>query len=254
MIKKFAVLAILPFLFASAPTYAGIQRTPLPAATCAPLTKYVKNITDMIICRTGYVSLYNPSAKIPDVVIYEDNRQKLAGCFKRSNAFAPDNSIGDSPKPKDYMSSGYDKGHMAPDDDMRYDLVVEQESFIMTNMTPQLPNFNRGIWKSLEEYSRNTAYANDGLIILSGSIYKPLNQRLKGREIIPDAFYKILIDTKNGTTQSFIIPQIYSSKNLQSYIVTVADVTRASGVNFDLNYRELSVLGDPANEPDNCGK
>ena len=56
---------------------------------------------------------------------------------------------------KDYKGSGYDRGHLCPAGDMSFDSIAMRESFLMSNMSPQLPGFNRGIWNSLEQKIRN---------------------------------------------------------------------------------------------------
>jgi endonuclease G len=55
----------------------------------------------------------------------------------------------------DYEKSGYDRGHLAPAADMGFSKITMAESFYYSNMSPQVPGFNRGIWKQLEEQTRN---------------------------------------------------------------------------------------------------
>ena len=71
---------------------------------------------------------------------------------------------------KDYLKSGYDKGHLAPAADMKYSTTTMKESFYFSNMSPQKPEFNRGIWKELEEQVRNWAQIYDTVYIVTGPI------------------------------------------------------------------------------------
>ena len=135
------------------------QHEPYPLEQCAAQAPYgfpqsVKQSTTKI-CRKAYVLEYDVNAFVPVWVSYVLTPEHAVGCLPRSNAFAADHSINNPATPKDYAKSGYDMGHNANDGDMRWDLEVEEESFILTNMTPQLPGFNRGIWKKLERLIRH---------------------------------------------------------------------------------------------------
>ena len=59
------------------------------------------------------------------------------------------------PDGQSYRGSGYDRGHLKPAADSKGSMEEMESSFLMTNMAPQTPNLNRGIWKQLEEAVRN---------------------------------------------------------------------------------------------------
>ena len=50
-----------------------------------------------------------------------------------------------------YKGSGYDRGHLVGSANNDILEIQNSETFLLSNMSPQLPNFNRGIWKKLEE-------------------------------------------------------------------------------------------------------
>ena len=59
-----------------------------------------------------------------------------------------------------YRNSGYDRGHLAPAADFSSSSDEElNDTFVLTNISPQLPRFNRNIWLRLEEFVRNVAMA-----------------------------------------------------------------------------------------------
>lgn len=93
------------------------------------------------------------------------------------------------PNMKEYIGSGYDKGHLAPDRDFTYSLPAEQEAMFITNVAPQNPNLNRGVWKQIEEYVRKLSYRFDSLEIITGVIYKG---NMMGNIPLPEYFYKIV--------------------------------------------------------------
>jgi endonuclease G len=57
-------------------------------------------------------------------------------------------------RPTDYTGSGYDRGHIAPSADRTRNETDNSSTFEMTNMMPQVPELNRGVWGDLEEYCR----------------------------------------------------------------------------------------------------
>ncbi len=68
--------------------------------------------------------------------------------FERTNRFIVDSLIKTGTATvEDYKGSGYDRGHLAPAADMAWSALSMSESFYFSNMSPQDPSFNRGIWK-----------------------------------------------------------------------------------------------------------
>jgi endonuclease G len=140
--------------------------------------------------------------------------------------------------PEDYAGTGYDKGHMANDTSQNWDVKVEEESFIMSNMTPQLPGLNRGIWKLLETSSGAWVFSTGHtLAITAGPIYDPVKDKRIGKNkvVVPNAFYKIVTDTTTGATLAFIFPQQGGLGNdLSKFQTTVAEIEKQTGVEFTL--------------------
>jgi endonuclease G, mitochondrial len=91
----------------------------------------------------------------------------------RQNDFRPDPSLPNNwyeVNPRDYTDTGFDRGHLCPSDDRDGGLEDNQETFFMTNMTPQAPDQNRGIWKILEEYGRILTQQGNEVYIIAGTI------------------------------------------------------------------------------------
>jgi endonuclease G, mitochondrial len=90
----------------------------------------------------------------------------------------------------EYKNSGYDKGHFSPDDDFRFDKTGEAESMVYTNCAPQVPNFNRGLWKRVENFTRREAEDYGKVVVYTGGIYS--NQWLQDIAI-PDYYFKVIM-------------------------------------------------------------
>lgn len=100
---------------------------------------------------------------------------------------------------EDYTRSGYDRGHMAPAGDMKWSAKAMRESFYLSNICPQKPGLNRGIWKDLEEQARLWAKENGSLLIVTGPVITDDLKRLgKNRVGIPKTFYKVICTITNG--------------------------------------------------------
>ena len=108
----------------------------------------------------------------------------------------------------DYAKSGYDIGHVAPNGDQsRFD-QTEKESFLLTNMVPQIANLNRGPWKLLETSIRGwVVQRNHPYVIYSGPIYGAGDSTIgTNNVVVPHAFYKIVIDTSTNEVAGFLFP------------------------------------------------
>jgi endonuclease G len=91
--------------------------------------------------------------------------------FKRKNKFKPDPLIPEFTNlDMDYKKSGYDRGHQMDAYDCGCDSIAMAESFYYSNVAPQVPALNRGIWKKLEEYTRNMAKKYDSILVWCGSV------------------------------------------------------------------------------------
>jgi endonuclease G len=194
-----------------------------------------QNVTN--ICHQAYVLQHDNNAKIPIWVSYVLTPEHTTGCVKRSNAFEADPLLPSDERstPTDYAKSHYDIGHQANDGDMSWDPTVEKESFLLSNMAPQLPGFNRGIWKQLEDQTR--AFAKNrghALQIYVGPIYNKQDNTIGNGVVVPHAFYKIITDT---VTHEVIVTEFKhepSKADLSSFITSLAQVQKDSGVIFPL--------------------
>jgi len=144
---------------------------------------------------------------------------------KRNNRFKSDpNVYSKSASTKDYYKSGYDRGHLAPAADMLWSENAMQESFYMSNMSPQKPEFNRGIWKKLEGKVRKLAQSEDSLIIITGPIFEDNLGTIGDNNVSgPGYFYKAIIDISAPQIGSvaFIIPNRNTKLPLRKFAVSI---------------------------------
>jgi len=236
--KKIFVVLLLSIL--SSTVFAWNQRVPNPIRTCQVYAQYgfpesIKSI--QFICRQAYLVGYDAAAKIPEFVMYKLTPLNSLGCVARSNAFAADQSILNGATPADYAGTNYDKGHMAPDGDMSWDTQVQNESFLMTNMSPQAASFNRGIWKLLETSVRGWVIQhNQSYTIISGGLYNQSDKTIGKGVVVPHGFYKIVINNQTNEVAGWKFPHVAPYPNLGNdltkFRVSVAQIMQTAGVKY----------------------
>lgn len=197
------------------------------------------------ICRRAYLTAVDLNAMIPAWVAYSVNRDSAVGCELRSSRFYPDLSVpaASRAEPSDYARSGYDMGHLAPAADMAWDQNVQTESFIMTNVSPQTPNLNRGAWKLLETHVR--AWSLDGrrLTVYTGGIWDNNPRRIGKGVVIPTYFYKIIVDLDTDESLGFMMPNGDKiPTNLRLHRISVAEIESRSKITFPIRGDKSKVI------------
>jgi len=203
----------------------------------------------------GYIVGYDNAAGNPAWVAYKVFPPKSFETEDRP-AFETDTRSRARVEPSDYTRSGYDRGHMAPNQAMGgcYGEAAQRESFLMTNIVPQLHEVNAGVWKDLEQrILKRYTHAFGEVWVLCGPIYnKEKNQRkLKGKVVVPDAFFMIVADRdeerRNALrTLGFIIPHEKGiDGNARAHLASIREIERRSGLNF---FRELDEITQNALE------
>lgn len=238
--KKF-LLSIVILLGTSVAALAWQQNKPLDPVACAAMVPYgqpaVVKPDATLLCRMGYFTLHDNQAKLPIWTAWTVSPKTVNGCWPRTNAFDKDDALGkSSAEPDDYAGTGYDKGHVANDAHQSWDQMVEYESFLMSNMMPQLPGLNRGIWKLLEAATGSWAFdRKHTILVYAGPIYKVNDGKTIGEDKVdvPDAFYKIVIDEDTKEVLAFLFPHKEDQGNDLTVVQsTVAEVEAATGIEF----------------------
>ena len=192
---------------------------------------------DIIIDRPGYALGYIEYHEQPAWVIYIMTKvEATTKVAKRTNKFRSDPEIPTgSATTVDYRRSGYDRGHLAPAADMAFSGQTMADSFFMSNMSPQKPAFNRGIWKDLEALVRYFAITERKIVVVTGPILPKKKSVTIGtnKVTVPTHYYKVIFDlTPPQKMIGFILPNEGSDEPLAAFAVTVDAVEKATGLNF----------------------
>ena len=135
----------------------------------------------------------------------------------------------------DYRGSGYDRGHLVPAGDMVWSTTAMSESFFFSNICPQNPSFNRGIWKKLEELMRTWAADADSLCIVTGPLLSEGLPTLGRNKVsIPRAYFKVILRFEQGRMEAigFVLPNRRSTQSLRYLGLSVDSVESLTGLDF----------------------
>ncbi len=210
-------------------------------------TADVANHTHYLIQRDQYALDYNDTTREPNWVAWDLTSADIGGSGR-----APDFYV-DATLPTsfyrvlttDYSGSGYDRGHMCPSADRTATTADNQFTFYMSNMVPQSPDNNQGVWASFETYCRTLAAAGNELLIISGPSGSGAATIASG-VAIPDYTWKIAVvvplgagaalDRITAATRviAIKIPNIAGvrSNPWQQYITSVAQLETDTGYAF----------------------
>jgi DNA/RNA endonuclease G (NUC1) len=227
----------------------------LPWGTPAP-TAPVSHERELV--QRDYVIGYDADLRVPLWTAERVTGSELGG-VRRSDCFRKDVRLksADASTPADYKEPIFDQGHVTPSADMTTSKLAVHNSFIMSNMTPQFCQFNRGVWQILEEIVRRWAVQYGTIYVLSGSILdrdgngvrdpdeaalRMTSKNGKKRVAIPSAFYKIIaIRTADGRieTLSILLPHDQTDLDraeavtyLGQHVTSLITVEQLSGIHF----------------------
>lgn len=155
------------------------------------------------------------------------------GIVDRSDKFREDTSISTgSAKLSDYKSSGYDRGHLVPAGDMKSSYTAMSESFLMSNISPQNPSFNRGGWKKLESLVRVWADKHEIHIVTAGVLNSELDKIGRSGVSVPSYFYKIIYAPSESKMIGFLMPNTKINLGLEHYVESVDHIESLTGIDF----------------------
>jgi endonuclease G len=137
----------------------------------------------------------------------------------------------------EYDGFGYDRGHLAPSADFRWSSKALSESYLYSNMSPQLAEFNREKWADLEGLLRGYIYSNPSsqLYIVTGPILRknlPHIEKGYNKVSIPDQFFKVVLDFNNKRAIGFLMPNKKIHYPVSSYAKSIDEIETLSGIDF----------------------
>ncbi len=201
----------------------------------------------------GWITGYDSDLRMPVWVMYRLSADDLAQPRRRTQCFRPDLRMAPHAGKTTcttYRGSGFDRGHMVPSADMTRSEQAMINSYVFSNIAPQHPNFNRGIWRKLETQVRALAREHGAVYVMSGAIFDQDNDgvrdtdaeapRAKSRHGAPRAaiashFYKVIAVIENTHMQitAWLLPHTNDPRiTLAQAKVSLAQIEKLSGLDI----------------------
>ena len=201
-----------------------------------PFNYLPSSTTNAVVHHSQYTLSYSEKHEQAEWVSYELTEEKAAGGFTRTNNFREDPLVKTgSAALSDYQASGYDRGHLAPAADMAFSAASMSESFFMSNMSPQAPSFNRGIWRTLEARVRAWAAEYQHIYVVTGPILSTQGETIGENKVsVPAFFYKVVLDYTEPDIKviALVLPNEKGNGRLQQFVVSVDSLEVWTGIDF----------------------
>lgn len=194
------------------------------------------SISSVIKEYTGFTVSFNPTCHTPNWVGWELLGTETEGTASRSDKFWQDTDVDGCPTTDDYKNSGFDRGHMCPAADQKWDPKAMTDCFSLANITPQAHTLNAGAWSTLEKRCRNWAKRDSAIVIIAGPIFEKSDSQRIGRSgvRVPGAFFKVIAAPYLKTPRAigFVYPNMSSPGNMQNYVMTIDQIEELTGYDF----------------------
>ena len=198
------------------------------------------NKSNHIIKHKYYVLSYNKAHNTPNWVAWQLTSNHVDGPIPRSKKFWADSllSVENRVDWYEYKESGYDRGHMCPAGDNKWNKLAMYECFYMSNMCPQDPALNNGSWKILEESCRQWAVNEGKIYIVCGPIYR---KNIKHKQIgidhsidVPEAFFKVVLSLRKGHEKAigFLYSNDSKHQNYRDVAKSIDDIESLTNIDF----------------------
>ncbi|ARV12434.1 endonuclease [Gilvibacter sp. SZ-19] len=191
---------------------------------------------DQIVQHDYYTLSYNETHEQAEWVAYELRKAQVVDNNYDRPYFEQDPKVkSKSAHWRNYKNSGYDRGHLVAAADMEFNYDAFKDTFYTSNISPQLHEFNSGVWNYLEQRVRRWAEENDGVFVIAGGVLKDPMDAIGSEQVtVPKAFYKIVVDTYRDDYRviAFLIPHSEDARRYSDFIVSVDEIEAATGIDF----------------------
>ena len=198
----------------------------------------LKDRAEQILKRKGYTTSYNSKTKNPNWVAWHLTKSHTYGSFQRKDEMftVDEDAKGGRATDNDYYNSRYDRGHMCPAGDNKWDKQAMEQSFLFTNICPQNHGLNKYEWNDLEILCRDWAREYGAIDIVCGPIYNQKSeQKTIGRNKVwvPDAFFKVVLCRQgNPKAIGFIYRNEGVKQRMEDAVYTVDEIEQLTGMDF----------------------
>lgn len=239
IIVMLAVVAFLYYLEKKAPE--NVIELPIQVDTTSPVVgefgpAYLPTANGQLLIYDLHALSYREDHEQAEWVAYTLRPEHLTKEPMDRPYFVPDKRVSTgTAHHRDYKNSPYNKGHLLPAADRKLSIEDYQDTFLMSNVSPQDPGFNAGIWNSLEQKVRYWSKKYDGVYVVTGGVLEEGLPTIGRAEVsVPAYFYKIVINTSQDRPRAsaFLIPNKETTNSFYEYRVTIDQIEARTGIDF----------------------
>uniref|UniRef100_A0A8C1WL13 Uncharacterized protein n=1 Tax=Cyprinus carpio TaxID=7962 RepID=A0A8C1WL13_CYPCA len=205
--------------------------------------------------KKSYVMLYDTAKKNAKWVYEILNKSTVPYHYKKVT-FRKDNNIDDDKQAlnstKGFKDKDYVRGHLAAAANHMWCQEAYNDTYLISNMTPQIKSINNGIWKTLEYYCRNIIYNDDrvrNVHVYTGPLYLNNEGLTMEEKAVPTHYFKVVIvENVNGKAKVEYNQEKKKRENirLKNYIVDIEEIEKKSGLPFThkIDSNKVTSFGD----------
>jgi len=190
---------------------------------------------EQLIEHSMFTLSYNEGYELSSFVAWQitPEQAKATGTFKEKYTGDPKVTTGTS-EVKDYRNSGFILAQIAPPEDMFTSPDAVEETFLMSNVVPQKPAFNKYIWKVSENLIREWAKEGHTLYVIAGPVFTdaPFGTFGDNKVSIVVRYFKAVLDVHGERAIGFIYRNNMSSGTPKSFAVSVDELEKITGMDF----------------------
>lgn len=198
--------------------------------------------SEYILERYAYTVSYNSDTRCPNWVGWVLTKEHTDGEYDRKGILFSEDM--DVPNPRAHYNDirervdGYQRGHICPAGDNKWNRTALRESFLMTNICPQNGDLNENDWRDIEIKCREWARELGQIYITAGPVFFNENvKRIGAAQIrVPDAFFKVVLYLPSESTKAkcigFLCYNRPGHKKIEEYACPVDYIESATGLDF----------------------
>lgn len=236
-IKILPIIVLIAGLSYQAPTFLrAYQAKPVGSAANTSAEQLTNASAEAltILVNKGYTVGYSSKNRAPSWVYYTlDSNQQIYNGLKRPKiSFMADERVQNPVETRDYTNQGFDRGHMAPSFAIGkfHGREAQLETFLLTNIAPQLHDLNDGVWNAIERMEADDFAKRFGQVeVTCGPVYGEESEYFPAGIRVPIGFFKV-IRRPDGQTIAFETPQVATSPKPESYLTSIDKIQQRTGL------------------------
>lgn len=204
--------------------------------TTIPKDFWPSSTTAAVVQHDHYMFSYSEDHEQAEWVAYLIDRSHLTYDDRKRPYFIQDPKVKTASADwRNYKGSGYERGHLCPAGDRRFSEEAYNETFYTSNISPQIRDFNGGIWNRLEQQIRSWAKRDGPLIVVTAGVLSEDLPTIGKEEVaVPQYFYKIVAKGEEENLQviAFLIPHKKLDVDIKDFVVSVDQIEELTGIDF----------------------